>query len=133
MALEEKGESKRMDYESLICDFAGSCRRKDFEKAVYFCDAIGAFYNIAKLKYKSDADEHLRQLLSYYLIYYDSGINFDELRMNMHTILDATSVTIVEDEYVLYDDAQEKRVYIDRRSFNSNTIYSIIERIKGEF
>lgn len=133
MALGKKGESKRMDYESLICDFAGSCRRKDFEKAIYFCDALGVFYSIAKLKYKDDADEHLRQLLSHYLIYYDSGISFAELRMNMHTILDATSMTIVEDEYVLYDDAQEKRVYIDRRNFNSNTIYSIIERTKGEF
>lgn len=122
-----------MDYESLICDFAGSCRRKDFEKAIYFCDALDVFYKIAKLKYKDDADEHFRRLLSCYLIYYDSGINFAKLRMNMRGVLDATSITIVEDEYVLYDDTQEKRVYIYVRSFNSDTIYSIIERSKGEF
>lgn len=122
-----------MDYESLICDFASSCRRKDFEKAIYFCDALDVFYKIAKLKYKDDADEHLRHLLSCYLIYYDSGISFAKLRMNMRGILDETSMTIVEDEYVLYDDTQEKRVYIYVRSFNSDTIYSIIERSKGEF
>lgn len=122
-----------MDYESLIYDFASSCRRKDFEKAIYFCDALDVFYKIAKLKYKEDADEHFRRLLSCYLIYYDSGINFAKLRMNMRSILDATSMTIVEDEYVLYDDTQGKRVYIYVRSFNSDTIYSIIERSKGEF
>ena len=122
-----------MDYESLIYDFAGLCRIKDFEKAICFCDAFDVFYNIAKLKYKDDADKHLRQLLSRYLIYYDSGINFAKLRMNMRGILDETSMTIVEDEYVLYDDTQEKRVYIYVRSFNSDTIYSIIERSKGEF
>ena len=122
-----------MDYESLIYDFAGSCRIKDFEKAICFCDALDVFYNIAKLKYKDDADKHLRQLLSRYLIYYDSGINFAKLRMNMRGILDETSMTIVEDEYVLYDDTQEKRVYIYVRSFNSDTIYSIIERSKSEF
>ena len=43
------------------------------------------------------------------------------------------TILIVEDEYVLYDDTQGKRVYIDRRSFNSDTIYSIFERTKGEF
>ena len=122
-----------MDYESLIYDFAGSCRRKDFEKAIYFCDALGVFYKIAKLKYKDDADEHFRHLLSCYLIYYDSGISFEKLRMNMHSILDAMSMIIVEEEYVLYDDTQGKRVYIDRRSFNSDTIYSIFEGTKGEF
>lgn len=122
-----------MDYESLICDFAGSCRRKDFEKAIYFCDALCVLYKTVKLKYKDDADEHFRHLLSCYLIYYDSGISFEKLRMNMHSILDATSILIVEDEYVLYDDTQGKRVYIDRRSFNSDTIYSIFERTKGEF
>ena len=53
--------------------------------------------------------------------------------MNMRGILDETSMTIVEDEYVLYDDTQEKRVYIDRRSFNFYTIYSIFEGTKGEF
>ena len=78
-------------------------------------------------------DEHFRHLLSGYLIYYDSGTNFAELRRNMRNILDSSSMTIVEDEYVLYDDAQEKRVYIDRRSFNGDTVYSIIKRIKGEF
>ena len=133
MALEKEGESKRMDYESLIYDFASSCKRKDFEKAVYFCDALDVFYCIAKLKYKDGVDEHFRHLLSGYLIYYDSGTNFAELRRNMRNILDSSSMTIVEDEYVLYDDAQEKRVYIDRRSFNGDTVYSIIERIKGEF
>lgn len=122
-----------MDYESLIYDFAGSCRRKDFEKAAFFCDALDTFYRIAKLKYKDSAEEHFRNLLSSDLIYYDSGIDFDKLRNNMRSVLDATSMVIVEDEYVLYDDTQGKRVYIDRRSFNNDTIYSIFERTKGEF
>lgn len=122
-----------MDYESLICDFAGSCRRKDFEKAAFFCDALNAFYGIAKSKYKEDAEEHFRHLLSGALVYYDSGIDFEKLCKNMRGVLDATSMIIVEDEYVLYDDTQEKRVYINIRSFNDDAIYSIFERTKGEF
>ena len=66
-------------------------------------------------------------------MYYDSGIDFAKLRKNLRGVLDATSMIIVEDEYVLYDDTQGKRVYIDRRSFNNDTIYSIFERTKGEF
>ena len=122
-----------MDYESLICDFAGSCRRKDFEKAAFFCDALDTFYDIAKSKYKDDAEEHFRHLLSGAEVYYDSSIDFAKLRKNLRGVLDATSMIIVEDEYVLYDDTQGKRVYIDRRSFNNDTIYSIFERTKGEF
>lgn len=122
-----------MDYESLICDFAGSCRRKDFEKAAFFCDALNVFCGIAKLKYKEDAEEHFRHLLSSAFVYYDSGIDFEKLCKSVHNVLDATSMIIVEEEYVLYDDTQGKRIYIDRRSFNNDTIYFLFERAKGEF
>lgn len=122
-----------MDYESLICDFAGSCRRKDFEKAAFFCDALSTLYCIAKDKYRENAEEHFRHLLSGEFIYYDAGTDFARLCKNMHSILDAASMIIVEDEYVLYDDTQGKRVYIDRRYFNNDTIYYLFERTKGEF
>lgn len=126
-----------MGYESMMCDLSGVLRRSDFEKTKAFGSGLYVLYCAA------DRDEKLlRNVAAKHHIYFDARINFLKFEWSTNNVLDEGCFVVVDDEYVIYDDTQDKRVYISTESWcNNNILFDIlediknirVERTKGEF
>ena len=61
-----------------------------------------------------------------------AGINFLKFEWSTNNVLDDGCLRVVDDEYVIYDDTQDKRVYISTESWcNNNILFDILEDIKN--
>lgn len=126
-----------MGFESIMCDLSGSLRRSDFEKTKVFGSGLYVLYCAA------DRNEKLlRNVAAKHHVYFDAGINFLKFEWSTNNVLDDGCFRVVDDEYVIYDDTQDKRVYISTESWcNNNILFDIledikdirVEEVKGEF
>lgn len=126
-----------MGYESIMCDLSGVLRRSDFERVKVFGSGLYVLYCAA-----DRSEKLLRNVAAKYHVYFDAGINFLKFEWSTNNVLDEGCFRVVDDEYVIYDDTQDKRVYISTESWcNNNILFDIlediknirVERTKGEF
>lgn len=116
-----------MGYESIMCDLSGAFRRSDFEKTKAFGSGLYVLYCA------TDCNEKLlRNVAAKHNVYFDAGINFLKFEWSTNNVLDEGCLRVVDDEYVIYDDTQDKRVYISTESWcNNNILFNILEDIKN--
>lgn len=126
-----------MGYESIMCDLSGVLRRSDFERVKVFGSGLYVLYCAA-----DNNEKLLRNVAAKHHVYFDTGINFLKFEWSTNNVLDEGCFRVVDDEYVIYDDTQDKRVYINIESWcNNNILFDIlediknirVERTKGEF
>lgn len=96
-----------------------------------FCRVIFHISDILKEKYGIEYEAKMREYLNKYNIYFDSGIDFKEFVENVCSWM---RYDVVGNEYIIYDDLQDKRLYIDTDTMcKPDLFFDIAEEMKGEF
>lgn len=131
MVREKKGESKEMGSDAMMWkhveDFEVMKRRAIEE----FCQTLYYISVALQKKHGTGYETKMRSYLDKHNIYFDSGIDFKEFVDNICSFM---RYDVIGNEYVILDDLQDKRVYVDINTMCKPCLFfDITEEMKGEF